>query len=482
MRLGIDFGTTRTIVAVADRGNYPVVTFENAEGDFQEWYPCLVAIRGNERVYGFDAITRAEQPGWTIHRSFKRLLDSISPNGSIFGVPVLILLREFLSSLRSALEARSNIQMEPPFEVAIGVPANANSNQRFLTIEGFRLAGFDVVGVFDEPSAAGIEYAHRYRSKDMTRKRENLLVYDLGGGTFDCSAIKLTGEEHSVITSYGISKLGGDDFDAVLLEIAGGRSMPDQDRLLEICRYAKEKLNPNSRRMQIALAEREVSVLVDDFYARCAPSIDRTLEVVDSVIANIGGLDTISCVYIVGGGSEFPPVARALRARYGRRVRKSSYAHAATAIGLAIAADVRSEIRIERTFTRNFGVWREAESGAAAFFDMLFPKGCRVPAEGVRRYRAAHNIGHFRYLECDEIDQSARPAGDIAPWDDILFPFEPELLESAPDTPIRNLNPAASPLVEEVYHCDESGIVHVTIRNLTAGYDRAYSLRRYESR
>src|ERR1051326_81986 len=88
MRLGIDFGTTRTIVAVADRGNYPVVTFENAEEDFQEWYPCLVATRDGERRYGFDAIALTQSPGWTIHRSFKRLLDSVSPNGSILGVPV----------------------------------------------------------------------------------------------------------------------------------------------------------------------------------------------------------------------------------------------------------------------------------------------------------------------------------------------------------------------------------------------------------
>jgi molecular chaperone DnaK (HSP70) len=478
MRLGIDLGTTRTIVAVADRGNYPVVTFENAEGDFQEWYPCLVAIRGNERRYGFDAVALAEHPDWTIHRSFKRLLDSASPNGSIFGIPVLTLLSEFLAGLKTALETRSNIQTEAPLEVAIGVPANSNSNQRFLTIEGFRLAGFTVVGVFDEPSAAGIEYAHRYRDKDLTRKRENLLVYDLGGGTFDCSAIRLTGDDHAVITSCGISKLGGDDFDAVLLEMAGAASFPDQDRLLEVCRLAKEKLNPNSRKIALAFGEHETSIGVDDFYSRCATLIDQTLAVVDSVIMSIGGLDTVSCIYIVGGGSEFPPIGRALRTRFGRRVRKSTYAHAATAIGLAIAADVRSEIRVERTFTRNFGVWREAESGAAAFFDMLFPKGCRMPAHSVRRYHPAHNIGHFRYLECDVIDHSARPAGDIAPWDDIVFPFEPDLLDSAADTPIRKLNPAASPLVEEAYHCDENGIVQVTIRNLTAGYDCAYSLRR----
>jgi len=202
------------------------------------------------------------------------------------------------------------------------------------------------------------------------------------------------------------------------------------------------------------------------------------LAVVDSVISEVGGEDTLSCIYLVGGGSEFPPVARALRNRFGRRVRKSGFAHAATAIGLAIAADLRSDLRIERAFTRNFGVWREAESGAAAVFDTLFPKGSRIPSQAVRRYHPAHNIGHFRYLECDQIDHSDRPAGDIAPWDDIVFPFEAQLREVPAAVPVRAAASAeASPLVEEVYACDENGIITVTIRNLTAGYDRVYALR-----
>src|SRR5689334_10250245 len=102
MRLGIDLGTTRTIVAVADRGNYPVVTFENDQGDFQEWYPSLVAIRDDERRYGFDAAALTNNSGWTIHRSFKRLLADASPNGDIFGIPVFTLISEFLAVLRAA--------------------------------------------------------------------------------------------------------------------------------------------------------------------------------------------------------------------------------------------------------------------------------------------------------------------------------------------------------------------------------------------
>src|SRR5215813_6816777 len=269
MRLGIDFGTTRTIVAVADRGNYPVVSFENNHGDSQEWVPSLIAIRGNERRYGFDAAAVTQDPEWMFYRSFKRFLSSASPNGTIFGIPVFLLLREYFTSLRSALENRSNIHIDESLEAAIGVPANSNSNQRFLTMEGFRSGGFTVVGLLDEPAAAGIEYAqHAYRNIDMTGKRDNLLVYDLGGGTFDCSVIRLSDAGHSVRWSSGISKLGGDDFDSILFEMAEAAGLADPDRVLEMCRIAKERLNPNTRRILLTLGNREIAISTDEFYKR----------------------------------------------------------------------------------------------------------------------------------------------------------------------------------------------------------------------
>src|SRR5207344_2452415 len=92
-------------------------------------------------------------------------------------------------------------------EVMLGVPANANSNQRFLTVEAFRLAGFSVLGVLNEPSAAAIEFGHRQHIVGR------IVVYDLGGGTFDVSLVELGTGEHAVLASEGISTLGGDDFD-----------------------------------------------------------------------------------------------------------------------------------------------------------------------------------------------------------------------------------------------------------------------------
>ena len=79
MLLGIDYGTTRTVVAAVDRGNYPVVSFQTADGDTQDWYPSLITARGDARLYGLDAARYQDDPDWALLRSFKRQLAPLGP-------------------------------------------------------------------------------------------------------------------------------------------------------------------------------------------------------------------------------------------------------------------------------------------------------------------------------------------------------------------------------------------------------------------
>src|SRR6267142_194327 len=198
MRLGIDFGTTRTRVAAVLKGNYPLIDFQTETGDVQDWYPSLIAVKGERLRSGLDALAIQHDPEWEICRSFKRLLaDGSTQSLLTVGTVTLSLLEwltRFLTALREDLFRRSNLDVgsEESLEVMVGIPTNANSNQRFMTLEAFRRAGFEVVGMLNEPSAAGIEYAHRYRRSDLTRRREHVVVYDLGGGTFDVSVIRMT--------------------------------------------------------------------------------------------------------------------------------------------------------------------------------------------------------------------------------------------------------------------------------------------------
>jgi hypothetical protein len=171
----------------------------------------------------------------------------------------------------------------------------------------------------------------------------------------------------------------------------------------------------------------------------------------------------------------------------------------ATAIGLAIHADTGSGYQVDEIFNRNFGVWRETDSGQRVTFDAIFPKGTRLPGAGdpplhvKRTYYPVHNIGHFRYLEANELDGADQPVGDLTMWDEIFFPFDPKLLDGteaangmkhsavAADAPLKKvavnrLPSLADQLIEEEYRCDAAGVVTVTLRNLTAHYTRSYKL------
>src|SRR5262249_27583055 len=156
----------------------------------------------------------------------------------------------------------------------VAVPAGAGSGQRLLTLDAFAEAGFRVHGLLNEPSAAGLEYAHRYR-KTLTANREDVLVYDLGGGTFDASLVPVGGERHDVRAHAGDNQLGGDDFDEILLAQAlaaanvAELSPAARTRLLEQCRQVKESLRPTTRKLVVDVDGMSVTLPVAAFEEAC---------------------------------------------------------------------------------------------------------------------------------------------------------------------------------------------------------------------
>ncbi|UQA56106.1 Hsp70 family protein [Polyangium aurulentum] len=515
MRLGIDLGTTRTVVACSDRGNYPVLSFNDEAGNPVDWYPSVVAERRGELRFGFDALEAAQDPEWTLLRSFKRVLSSprTTPDVEVTvgdsRISVLELLTRFLTSLREAILHRSNRPAGAQGDELVAVvatPANAHGAQRFVTLDAFRRAGFEVGAILNEPSAAGFEYSHRYRNT-ITSKREHIVVYDLGGGTFDASLVHISGRRHEAITTSGSAKLGGDDFDEALARLVKERvGLADEKlprrawaRLLEQCREAKERLNPSSRRILIdleaSLGNRaptpEVTIAVADYYERCTPLVQRTIKAMAPVMEVLAArtqsedaLSELAGIYVVGGASSLPLVGRVLREEYGRRVHRSPYPSAAVAMGLAIAVDEEAGFQIEDRLSRHFGVFREGEGGRAVVFDPIFSRDERVPGKGEapvvhrRVYRAAHNVGRYRFVECAELDRNGVPHGDIAAFDDVLFPFDRGLRGLGPrlsEVPVQRIV-GQGPLIQEEYAITPHGLVRVTITDLEAGYQQAYDV------
>jgi molecular chaperone DnaK (HSP70) len=510
VQLGIDFGTTRTVVAYADRGNYPVAHFADRAGDACDYFPSVVAGRDGELRFGFDALEAASsEPGWVLLRSFKRLLAEASASpaftvafaGGMYAASELV--ARFLGALREAVFKRSNVPAallaSGRTTAVVASPANAHGTQRFVTIEAFRRAGFDVVAMLNEPSAAGFEYTHRHGAT-LTGRREHVVVYDLGGGTFDASLVRVRGRHHEALTTAGLGRLGGDDFDDVLLDLvlerAGlRRSALDAEPLRALtdqCRDVKERLHPNSRRLVVDLEAAlgpaapcpEVSLDVNAFYEASAFLVERTVEAMLPVVRRLdeespreGALDKdVAGIYVVGGASSLPSVARTLRQHFGRRVHRSPQPSAAIAIGLAIASDAGAGFSLSDRFSRTFGVFREAEGGERAVFDPLVGRDLPLPRPGEgpttmrRSYRAGHNVGHYRFGECADVDARGTPLGQLTPFEPFYVPFDPALRGHPALAKVPIVRRPNGPLVEEAYAVDEYGVVSVRITDLDTGF------------
>ncbi len=211
----------------------------------------------------------------------------------------------------------------------------------------------------------------------------------------------------------------------------------------------------------------------------------------DDPLADLAG------IYVVGGASALPVVGRVLREAFGRRVHRSAYPSGAIAIGLAIAGDEDAGFELSDRLSRHFGVFRERDGGRDIVFDPIFSrdtpvplardaKGARgaedggVPAAVHRRvYRAAHNVGRYRFVECAQLDPNGVPLGDITAYRDVLFPFDPGArgrdARELEALPVQRMA-GEGPLIEEQYVVTQHGMVRVTITDLESGFVRAYEV------
>jgi molecular chaperone DnaK len=499
MKLGIDFGTTHTVAALVDRGNYPVVPLGE-----RDVCPSLVAAHEDGRVlYGRDALPVFRKKGWRTLRSVKRLLHHAGPLTEVKLGKQTFLLRAlvsgFLAHVRDVICEHVERARGEPLEAAVSVPANASSGQRMLTVDAFRSAGFEVVRLLNEPSAAATEYAHRHQ-KTLSSKREHVLVYDLGGGTFDASVLRLDDQGSEVVGSAGVSELGGDDFDEVIYRLALEKAGLDENAvpadvraaLLDECRLQKEAVHPSTRKLVIDLsAAREelpglpeqVLLPVEQVFAACEPLIEQSLATMEEALQHAnrgGGVEEaeLAGIYVVGGQSSFPPVYRTLRERFGeRRVHRSPHPFGSCAIGLAIHLAEGASRKISERLTRHIGVFRELSGGREVVCDVLLAKDTLLPHAGApplevtRRYRPFHNVGHFRFFECTRIE-AGRPEGNLSLWDDLRFPFDKRLREAKDLAEVPVERTGEQPEVEEVIRAFPSGVVEVELRVLEDGFTR----------
>ncbi len=493
MRLGIDFGTTRTVVAAVQDGRHPVAAFDE-DGEFREHVPGIAAVVGGQLLVGWDAArVLADGSATSAIRSIKRVVGQLAPDEEVPGLPritALELATVFLRELRRVLVERSNLELDPNerFEAMVAVPASAPSRQRWLTLEAFRRSGFEPIGLLNEPTAAAVDLAHRHLGDLTAGKRKSpkryVVVYDLGGGTFDASAVSLEERRFDLIATEGLQSLGGDDFDALILELAVLLPTPQG---LERAREAKEALRPATKRLLLESDGESIAIDVADLYARAEPLVQQTIAQVELLFERLRerGIDPddareLGGVYLVGGGVAFPPVQRALRARFAKKLQLAPQPFAATAVGLAIAADPDAQVIVREAITRHFGVWREADDGIDKVFDPLIGKNTELPLVIKRSYRPTHAVGHLRFLECGALDAAGQPVQDLVPAGDVYFPYDPGL-SHADDEALAAMSGARRPElmdneIAETYTYAPDGTISVRIENLSSGYERTFTL------
>jgi molecular chaperone DnaK len=521
VRLGIDFGTTNTVVVCSDRGRYPVVPHvaDTAIGRVvQEVFPSLVAYEHatGRFLYGPDAVRCLARPGseqrYGALRSIKRLLRNYVGGGRIGadvhpgGFDTIEVVRGFAETVHASLRRSGLFPPRETFEAVITWPANANGAQRYVTRACFKDADFAVIGTLNEPTAAAIEFADRMAHGNRTAAKTlsaSVAIFDFGGGTFDASLVRIAGPEFTVIDTGGIEELGGDDLDAVLARLFAREMGVDCDALSPLQRelllrhacQQKESISSGAVRTltlipaDIGLKGPTCAVAVSTYFAELAdvitPAVETLWSLVNGAAARAAGIDpaTLDAVYLVGGSSKLPLVAQLITARFPEaRLVMTDKPFTATAMGAAIHA--AESITLHDILSRHFGVLRLADHGTREYFAPIFQAGMRLPPRGAApvelhvEYSPRHNIGHLRYFECAGVDAHGRPAVGVRAWSDVLFPYDPAIPVDRPVRPaqVRPRDDLADHLVCETYSCDSDGVITARLSRRKDGQSRCYEI------
>ena len=356
--IGIDLGTTHSLVAAVRNG--VAECLPDAAG--RVILPSAVRyLEGGKRQIGSGALAEAATDPRNTLVSVKRFMgrgladiagreqlpyDFVDAPGmvqmrTVAGVksPVEV-SAEILASLRQRAEDTFNDDI---FGAVVTVPAYFDDAQRQATKDAAQLAGLNVLRLISEPTAAAIAYGLENRSEGL------YAVYDLGGGTFDISLLRLAAGVFEVVATGGDSALGGDDFDATLaawaLTEAGLAASTPQDKraLLVAARAAKEKLSAaDHATLACPLAAGELSVRVtrEQFVALAEPLVARTLTGVRKVLRDAKtDKAEVRGVVMVGGSTRMPMVQHAVGALFGQQPLTNLNPDEVVALGAAIQAN-----------------------------------------------------------------------------------------------------------------------------------------------
>lgn len=348
--VGIDLGTTNSEVAIVENGQARVLPGEDGDLILPS---CVGFSETGKLLVGREALRQyAAAPERTV-KSIKRWMGSNHKTklGDREYLP-----QEISAMILRALKQRAEIALgEPVTQAVITVPAYFTDAQRQATKTAGEIAGFEVLQIINEPTAAALAYD--LRSEDT----ERVLVYDLGGGTFDVSVVEITGEVTEVLASHGNNRLGGDDFDRrlqlhlkELFRKQHGVDVPDDPatnaRLLQTSEQAKINLSAHSfttvREAFLGSKGKtplhlEAEIARTDFDQLIRPLLDETLAAIDRALsdANLKPED-LNRIILVGGSTRIPLIQHMIKERLGQAPTDGIQPDLCVALGASLQAGV----------------------------------------------------------------------------------------------------------------------------------------------